>query len=86
VFTERDNVCLQMATLVISTALFDKGLPTVQVNFTFAIYTPELATRISYILRFILVSHIKLLLHVKSSGCGWRRRPTDMEGSCEYIE
>jgi hypothetical protein len=21
-----------------------------------------------------------------SSGCGWRRRPPDVEGSCEYIE
>jgi hypothetical protein len=21
-----------------------------------------------------------------SSGCGWQRRPPDMEGSCEYIE
>jgi hypothetical protein len=21
-----------------------------------------------------------------SSGCGWRDRPTDMEGSCKYIE
>jgi hypothetical protein len=24
--------------------------------------------------------------HGASSGCGWRRRPPDMEGSCEYIE
>jgi hypothetical protein len=21
-----------------------------------------------------------------SSGCGWRRQPPDMEGSCEYID
>jgi hypothetical protein len=24
--------------------------------------------------------------HGASSGCGWRRRPPDMEGSCEYID
>jgi hypothetical protein len=24
--------------------------------------------------------------HGASSGCGWRRRPTGMEGSCEYIK
>jgi hypothetical protein len=24
--------------------------------------------------------------HGASSGCGWRRRPPDMEGGCEYIE
>jgi hypothetical protein len=24
--------------------------------------------------------------HAESSGCGWRRRPPDMEGSCEYTE
>jgi hypothetical protein len=24
--------------------------------------------------------------HGASSGCGWRRRPPDTEGSCEYIE
>jgi hypothetical protein len=26
------------------------------------------------------------LRHGASSGCGWRRRPTVLEGSCEYIE
>jgi hypothetical protein len=25
-------------------------------------------------------------IHGASSGCGWMRRPPDMEGSCEYIE
>ena len=24
--------------------------------------------------------------HGASSGCGWRRRPPDTEGSCDYIE
>jgi hypothetical protein len=24
--------------------------------------------------------------HGASSGCGWRRRPPGMGGSCEYIE
>jgi hypothetical protein len=24
--------------------------------------------------------------HGASPGCGWRRQPPDMEGSCEYIE
>jgi hypothetical protein len=24
--------------------------------------------------------------HSVSSDCGWRRRPPDIEGSCEYIE
>jgi len=24
--------------------------------------------------------------HGASCGCGWRRRPSDMEGSCECIE
>jgi hypothetical protein len=24
--------------------------------------------------------------HGTSSGCGWRRRPSDMEGSCKYTE
>jgi hypothetical protein len=26
------------------------------------------------------------LWHGTSSGCGWRTRPPDMEGSCKYIE
>jgi hypothetical protein len=24
--------------------------------------------------------------HIVSSGCRWRRRPPDMDGSCEYTE
>jgi len=24
--------------------------------------------------------------HGASLGCGWKRRPPDVEGSCEYIE
>jgi hypothetical protein len=43
-------------------------------------------------LRSILISstHLRLGLpsglFLASSGCGWRRRPPGIEGSCEYIE
>jgi len=31
------------------------------------------------------VSRFLVSSHSPSSGCGWRRRPPDMEDSCEYI-
>jgi hypothetical protein len=36
-------------------------------------------TMFNYIMRGLLSPP-----HGASSGCGWRRRPPDMEGSCEY--
>jgi hypothetical protein len=35
---------------------------------------------------FILPLVSDLQRHGAFSGCGWRRRPADMEGICEYIE
>jgi hypothetical protein len=43
-----------------------------------------------YVLLASIVLHVMWVplspLHGASSDCGWRRRPPDMEGSCEYIE
>jgi hypothetical protein len=35
---------------------------------------------------FKLTTVNEIVRHGASSGCGWRRRSPDMEGSCEYIE
>jgi len=39
-----------------------------------------------------ILNHLTMLygsllpLHGAAPGCGWRRRPPDMEGSCECID
>jgi hypothetical protein len=41
----------------------------------------------TYVLVFLVVSLGSLSpRHGASAGCGWKRRPPGMEGSCEYIE
>jgi len=44
----------------------------------------------SSIVLFVLLTHSTVSgslspPHGASSGCGWRKRPPDTEGSCEYI-
>ena len=36
--------------------------------------------------RYAVISGSLSPRHDASSGCGWRNGPSNMEGSCEYIE
>jgi hypothetical protein len=50
----------------------------------FACLTPIVGLKMSSLPNLALKSPDKML--GSSSGCGWRRWPPDMEGSCEYTE